>query len=625
MSSPATDKTATVKTNDNKMSFREQIAWVAEHWRQYTNWLPLILILTAANACAVVMYPIIFKQIIDGVQAAKSGSYFVRQTMLLVGIGLVQSMVYAFLQYYRARLNLAFEYTVRLRAFEHVTRMGQSFFGRFRTGDIVTRLMDDVSHKLSWYMCSGIFRVIEALAIVVSCVIAMCSINPWLTLVAAGPLPILIFTHIISSNRLNDRYEKVQQTISQLNDSLETCFSGMRVVKSFTAESMQRESIAKAIDENRIAEVRAVRWQTIVDTMWGNIWQMGIIGILLVGGVMAMEGLVTLGDLVAFDAYILLMVWPMWDFGQFFVRGRLSSVTIDRVSEIEEFAPDVQHSDLPEPVSQRPKPETISDFARYEAPDVGQDINVDGVRFQYVSAKTPSLRDITFHAKAGDITAIVGETGAGKSTTLMLLPRLLCADEGQLNVMEKPIADWNLVRLRQRIGYVPQEANLLSGTIEENIRFGREWITDSQIHKAVEMSQLRSEINQWPDGLQTVVGSRGVRLSGGQKQRVSLARALADQPTILLLDDCTASLDAATEAEVWKSLLSEIPECTVLLVTHRPSTLREADKIVLLEEGIVQEVGRFAELNVEGTKFHRLYVQWKLREERDSSENPAAN
>ena len=607
------------------------MAWVIEHWRLYRGWLPLILVLTLLNALIVVVYPLIFKQVIDGIADAKSETYLVWQTMFLIGIAVCHYVVYALLQYYRAVLNLSFEYSVRLRAFEHVTRKGQSFFGHFRTGDLVTRLMDDVSQKLSWYMCSGLFRVLEAAAVVVFCIVAMLSISPWLTLVAAGPLPLLILSHVFTSNRLHDRYEQVQQTISQLNDSLETCFSGIRVVKSFTAEQMQREALGRAIEENRAAEVRAVRWQTVVDTMWGHIWQLGIIGILLVGGGMAMDGDVTLGDLVAFDAYVLLMVWPMWDFGQFFVRGRLSSVTIDRVAEIEHFPLDVMQLELPVPVARTPSPEVLDDYQPCSPSPNGLDIDVDNVEFRFISAESPALKEMTFQAKAGQITAIVGETGVGKSTTLALLPRLICPTKGKLRVVESasntdemksdPVAidageieNWDLIELRQKIGYVPQESNLLSGSIEENIRFGREWIAAEDIAKSIKMAQLSDEIENWPEGLQTVVGSRGVRLSGGQKQRVALARAIAGRPAILLLDDCTSSLDAATEANVWKSLLKELPHCTILLVTHRASTLREVDQILMIEDGVVVESGTFKQLNVMGTCFHRLYGQWKLRD-----------
>jgi ABC-type multidrug transport system fused ATPase/permease subunit len=172
-----------------------------------------------------------------------------------------------------------------------------------------------------------------------------------------------------------------------------------------------------------------------------------------------------------------------------------------------------------------------------------------------------------------------------------------------------------VVELRQAVGYAPQEALLLSGTLRENVRFGRDWISDADLDLAVEASQLSADLSRWREGLETLIGPKGIRLSGGQKQRVALARALAGRPSILLLDDCTASLDAETEEAVWQRLHQIMPECTTILVTHRPATLRRADQIVVLDRGRIREIGRFDELNERQSLFHELYVQWKLREE----------
>jgi ATP-binding cassette subfamily B protein len=196
-----------------------------------------------------------------------------------------------------------------------------------------------------------------------------------------------------------------------------------------------------------------------------------------------------------------------------------------------------------------------------------------------------------------------------------LIPRLMDPTRGSLFVGERESREWSADVLRRHVGYVPQEPHLLSGTIEENIRFGRIGIIDEDIRTAIQIAQLENEIAGWPEGLNTIVGSRGVRLSGGQKQRVSLARALAGRPSVLLLDDCTASLDAETETLLWDDLTRALPRCTTLLVTHRPKTLERVDQILVLERGHLVESGTFGELERDGTNFHRLYVEWKLREE----------
>jgi ATP-binding cassette subfamily B protein len=343
-------------------AFRHRLSWIFEHWRLYTGTIPLILGLTVINAAITVTYPLLFKEIVDGVESNATASDLVRYTLLLVCVGVAHFGAYATMQYARAKLNLSFEFSVRVRAFQSLTRMGPTFFSRFRTGDLITRLMDDVTDKLSWYMCSGIFRVLEAGLIVLVCLMWMLSISPKLTLIAAGPLPLLIVIFVFTAGKLHRRYEVVQGSISRLNEVLETCFSGIRIVKSFTAADMQRKLLFSAIEENREAEVRAVRWQTVMDTLSGNIWQLGIVAVLFTGGEMVLSGEITLGDLIAFDYFVLLLVWPMFDIAQFLVRGKLSAVSIDRVAELEEFAPDVRDVNPERIVARRPGDAPAADF-----------------------------------------------------------------------------------------------------------------------------------------------------------------------------------------------------------------------------------------------------------------------
>ena len=524
-------------------------------------------------------------------------------------------------------MNLRFEFSTRLRTFEHLQGLGQSFFHRYRTGDLVTRLTDDVTEKLSWYMCSGIGRVIEALAIILFCLSMMLWMNPVLTLYTAGPLPVLVGLFVFTASRLHARYEKVQDSISELNDSLESCFSGIRVVKAFAAEESQKVIVEEAIEEQRKAEIQAVRWQTIIDSLYGNIWQLAIIGVLLAGGAMAIAGEITLGEIVAFDSYVLMLVWPMFDVGQFIVRGRISRVSIERLTELEDHLPDVRFSDQNETDFENRQHQLTARHTDAEVPNDlppptekcnSLSIAFEEVCFSYPDSEHHALRDISFRAEAGTLTAIVGEVGSGKSTLMMMLPRILDATSGTIFVGEQPIRDWDPVLLRQSMGYVPQEPMLLSGTIRENILFGRSWLTEDELQTALQISQIKQDLPDFPEGLDTKVGSRGVRLSGGQKQRISLARAIVDRPAILLLDDCTASLDAKTEEAVWQQLSFSIPDCTTLLITHRPATLKKAHHILVLQDRKLIEQGTFDELEHPGSLFHELYLIWSLEDQLES-------
>lgn len=593
---------------------RAQIDWLLGHWQPYRRDVPLLLFLTFANAAVLVAYPYLLKRIVDAVSDSVSMSVLLTAVFLLLLVGGLRFCIYTVLQTLRTKLNMQLEFTVRVRAFEHLLQKGPAFFSRFRTGDVVTRLMDDVNDKLSWFMCSGIFRVVEAGAIVVFGLAMMISISPELTLYAAGPLPILVALFMITASKLHERYEAVQSSISQLNDSLESCFSGIRVVKSFAAEPVQKLRVEDAIDKQKQAEIRAVRWQTVIDSLYGNVWQLAVVGVLLAGGSMAMQEEITLGDVIAFDAYVLLLVWPMFDIGQFLVRGRLSAVSIDRIAELEMAPLELIEGTPTAVVSRRPGAPDVDDFPSPASGGASQTIEFQDVSYRYPGADRDAVSGLSFTAQPGSITAIVGAIGAGKSTVLALVPRLLDPTHGRITVNGRPLDQLDLVAHRQRLGYVPQDPILLSGTIEENIRFGRDWVTEEQFFRAVEVAQLEADLAMMPDGIQTVVGSRGVRLSGGQKQRVAVARALAGEPSLLLLDDCTASLDTKTEQRLWERLFHVFPDCTILLVSHRPATLARARQIVLLEQGCMAEKGSFSQVHQPGTLFYDLYTRWELAE-----------
>lgn len=593
-----------------------KVRWLLGHWKTYGLAAPMLMSLTLANAALLVSYPYLLRQIIEGIGEDSSPAELLRLAGLMMGIGLAHFAVYFTMQLMRVRHNLRFEFSVRLRAFEHVLRRGPSFFTHFRTGDVVTRLLDDVSDKLAWFMCSGIFRVLEALAIILFGMAMMLSINPRLTLYAAGPLPVLVALFVITAQRLHRRYTAVQESISALNNSLESCFSGIRVVKAFGAEAWQRELVEQAVERQRRAELRAVRWQTVIDSLYGNVWQLGVVAVLVAGGGMVIAGDIKLGDMVAFDGYVLLLVGPMFDVGQFLVRGKLSAVAVERISELEAFPPEPADAEVPPPVDRRPQDAPPTDYPRAAGtPLRGVPVRFESVSYRFPGAEGEALIDVSFAALPGQLTALVGEVGSGKSTVLSLIPRLTDPTSGRVVIGERDLRDWNVVAARQAIGFAPQEPSLLSGTLRENVRFGREWISNDDVMLAVEVSQLASDLARWSEGLETVIGSHGIRLSGGQKQRVALARAIAGRPAILLLDDCTASLDAETEEAVWKRLATMVPDCTTILVTHRPATLKLADQIVVLDRGRIHEVGHFDELNRRESLFHELYVRWKLREE----------
>jgi ATP-binding cassette subfamily B protein len=479
----------------------------------------------------------------------------------------------------RAWMNNILEKAVRERVFASILEKDHVFFGRFRTGDLVTRLTDDVHDypRIAWFGCSGLFRFLDSASKFVFCVTAMLLLDAQLALLAMAPVPVMLYVFYLARRELGATYERQQAAVSATNDLLESALSGIRIVKAFNGERGQSRRLAGILDERVGIQLRLARLTVLVHEMDHLVARIGQVIVLAVGGGKVLDGTLSLGTLMALYVYLDMLLHPMMDLPNLFVTARQAFVSIEREMEV-----------LEHPVSTR---------RLLEGPDPGRvaSIALERVGFRYRDDLAPALAEVSFEARRGETVAVVGAVASGKTTLLKLLAGILPAGEGALCVNGRPLSEWAWPALRARIGYVPQESLLFSETLAENVAFGRE-AEPAWIERCLEVAQLRDDVARMPQGLETEVGRRGTLVSGGQKQRVAIARALAGRPDLLLLDDCTSSLDARHEDRFWAGLRAAVPEATVFFVTHRLATIRRADRILVLDGGRLVAEGRHAEL-----------------------------
>lgn len=602
---------------------RKKALWLGRFYRGYPGVLAILIFLTPVQTLIQATIPRMMGFTIDFLKTGQVPDSGLAQAVIGIGgrlglsvtpsfavgymaMGVFAAMLYAIFQSTRSWMNCRLEWLFRQDAFDRITTKGPDFFNRFRTGDLVTRMTDDVAEKLSWFACSGIFRLYEALLSVTFIIIMMAGIDAGLTLWTAGPLPVLILIFFRSSSLLDRRYEALQKLISRVNDVLEACFSGIRVVKAYVREGAQQASFQAACEKRRRAEIAAVRTGTVIDSMYSYIWQLGVVVVFLAGGYRVLQANLTMGEMATFIYYVSWLVFPMFDVGQFLVKSRQSAVSIDRLMEFDAVPDMVDEAGAvlmaPGGNGSNPAPVSLSGELRFE-----------GVRFGFPGSDRGILQGIDLGIHPGETVALVGRIGSGKSWLTHLVPRLIDPSGGRVLLDGRDLREYPLEALRSMVGFVPQDPVLFSDTVRNNVLFGREGIPEPVLDWALEVSQLKAEVESFPKGLDTQVGTRGMSISGGQKQRLALARALAGRPRILILDDCTSALDSRTEAALWDRLHEVLPGLTAMLVTHRPDTLQRVDRIVVLDDGRIVEQGTHAQLSARRGEYARMYRRYELQ------------
>ncbi len=511
------------------------LKWLFPYWRRHKYRMGAIVLLGLASAVLGAVYPYLIKQIINGLNGEITREYLRRNICLILGVGIVNTLVSVAAQRNRAFMNMRLEWEFRKEVFEHIIRLDKNFFHRFTTGDLVTRMIDDISRKISWFSCSGVFRFIQSVFTLIAAVTMMVALNAWLSFWVLLPAPFILALSIKNGKKLHLRYDAVQKSITFIYDFLETCFTGIKLIKANAKEDAQCAFFAVKAEGQKEAEIASARLDILFSYFFHYASFVSVAMLYLAGGLMVIRGSATLGDLIAFYFYSGMIMMPLMDISQFFVAGTRAGASIKRVDELLQARSAIQT-----PRSALPPPERLEKIA---ASDVSIKTGKDDALL---------LKKITFEAVRGQLVAVVGKIGSGKSSLIALLTRLTEFSSGSVCVNGLDVRAFAPEALRGRMGLVTQEPFILSDTVRNNITLGREGLPENSLDKALEVSQLKHDIAKLTKGLETQVGTRGFALSGGQKQRIAIARAILARPDLLLFDDATSAMDAQTEEHFWK-------------------------------------------------------------------------
>ena len=579
------------------------VRWIWQFWRPHRRWMILLAFLTLLSSSVAIVYPLVFRYLIDAINTSltKANPQMAGNTIwnimgIIAAIGIARSLS----QLYpgtRAMLNAKLEMDIRQNYFSKIIEKGFRFFQRFRTGDLVTRLTDDIGGfpKIAWFSCSGIFRAIESSSKFIFCIAFMVMMSWQLTLLSIAPLPIMLYIFYRIRTALGKRALERQRIISTTNDALQSAFSGVRILKAFNGEANQARQFRDILDKRIGVELSVMRlWMGVHNIYWA-IQFAGQIIVIVAGGMMVIHGTLTLGEFYAFYIYLSLLLQPLMDIPNLFVTSRQAFASIDREIEID------QTDGGTEGVYVGKKPLAQIDL-----------VELAGVQFRYEDGLPAAIDNVRLTIRKGERAAVVGPVGSGKSTLLKVVAGILPLTDGQLTVNGRKLTDFDIRQYRARVGYIPQEANLFSETVLENVRFGRN-IDENALEEALVQAQVKEEMEALPDGLQQVLGQRGLTVSGGQKQRLAIARALAGSPDLLLMDDCTSSLDAENERAFWEMLRKRLPDAACLIVTHRLATARQADTVYVLSEGHIVGKGTHSELLATCEEYRSFLTREELK------------
>ena len=540
--------------------------------------------------------PIVIKYGVDSLTRGFQLRTVLQLAALLIGLSSLKGLFQYWMRVIIIGISRDIEYDLRNDLFGHLVELSQDFYSRYRTGDIMARSTNDLN-AVRMMLGPGIMYWTETSVMLILAVIVMAHANLQLTLIALSPAPLVSVAVIFFGRKIHARFEHIQSMFSDISSKVQENLAGVRVVRAYAQEEAEVEQFERLNREYIRENIGLARIQGAFMPLLQALIGVTFLLVLWAGGRQLMQGKISLGSFVMFNTYMGMLIWPMIAFGWVINLMQRGTASLNRINEMIHQRPSIA----------RPEGEVLQP-SQYSA-EVG---------FRHVSMRfgtREALNDIKLLVHSGETIAIVGHTGSGKTTLVSLIARMMDPTSGTVTFGGVDLRKFDPEDLRRQIGFVPQETFLFSATLAENIAWGVPDASIDQIRWAADVAGLTTDIEGFPNGLDTVIGERGLTLSGGQKQRTAIARAILRNPRILILDDALSSVDTVTEEKILRGLASVMRDRTTILISHRVSTVQNAHRIIVLSHGSVVEIGTHEELQRRGGYYAELYQKQLLEEE----------
>jgi ATP-binding cassette subfamily B multidrug efflux pump len=594
----------------------KHLRFLNKYFYKYKWWIiPGVLFVIISNIFAVIPAQVIghaFNLIIENIQVYTLFSGFNRQEIIydifsysLFYFGALVILLYMmrglFLFFMRQTIILMsrhIEYDMKNEIYAHYQVLSMGFYRRNNTGDLMNRATEDVN-RVRMYVGPAIMYAINTITLFVLIISYMYSVNATLATYSLLPLPLLFITIYFVNTMINKKSERIQEQLSTLSSFVQERFSGIRVIKSYVREAHTNEIFARESDNYKHKSMSLVKVQAVFYPTILLLVGLSTIFTVFIGGKQVINGAITAGNITEFIVYVNQLTFPVSMLGWVTTLIQRAAASQKRINEFLHLQPDIVSG-------------------KVEIPEFEGSIQFKDVSFTYPETGIQALKNITFEIKKGQFVALIGRTGSGKSTLANLIMRMYDADSGEILVDQHALKNLNLGVYRNQVGFVPQEVFLFSDSIRNNIAFGMDKVVDQEVFQAAKDAAVYHNIMDFEHRFETMLGERGITLSGGQKQRVSIARALIKEPKILIFDDCLSAVDTKTEEEILGNLGRIMKGKTSILIAHRISSIKNADVIIVLDDGKIVEQGSHQELLDLNGAYKDMYQHQLLEEENNS-------